>query len=576
MTDTPTNTGPRDTAEAALAAMPPAQPPLLTLVSDGTILICGDGAAAIDAGVRLAATLNVTVLLDDDSRTPIPADLPFPVARGRIASASGHFGAYQAVVDGYVPPEGMAPPRDGAVSRCDVILDVAARPPLFPAHAARDGYLRADVADPVALNMAVAEASEFVGEFEKPQYIAFRKELCAQSRSSITGCTRCLDACAMQAIEPAGEHVTIDPYVCAGCGNCAAVCPTGAASYTLPTVDMQLDRLRTLLTSYRAAGGRDPVVLFHDGYVGQPLLDTIGPALPAQVLPIAVNEIKQIGLESLAAAFAYGAASIGILARRAPRNGIATLAGTVELAAAFATVLGYGEDCCRILRADTPGEMLAELAALPLGHTAPAPASFAPVGSKRELLEVSLRMLHRVAPTPVERVALVKGAPFGKVHVETEGCTLCHACVTACPTGALAASEDRPLLSFSHGACVQCGLCEATCPEHVITLTPELDFAAWNTPRQILKEEEPFCCIRCAKPFGTRSTIERIIAKLEDKHWMFAGENARRLDAIRMCEDCRVAAVLNEGIDPYAGKVRPKPRLAEDHALPTGFDGQTH
>lgn len=114
------------------------------------------------------------------------------------------------------------------------------------------------------------------------------------------------------------------------------------------------------------------------------------------MLPMAVNEIKQIGLESLAAAFAYGAAGIGILARRAPRNGIATLAGTVDLAGAFAAALGYGEDSCRILHADTPDEMLAELAALPLGRAAPAPASFAPAGSKRELLELSLRMLHRV------------------------------------------------------------------------------------------------------------------------------------------------------------------------------------
>ncbi|MDX1732410.1 MAG: 4Fe-4S ferredoxin, partial [Aurantimonas coralicida] len=73
-----------------------------------------------------------------------------------------------------------------------------------------------------------------------------------------------------------------------------------------------------------------------------------------------------------------------------------------------------------------------------------------------------------------------------------------------------------------------------------------------------------------------KSTIERIIAKLEGKHWMFAGENARRLDAIRMCEDCRVEAVLNEGIDPYAGTARPKPRLAEDHRAPTDFDGHRH
>ncbi|MEO9789234.1 MAG: 4Fe-4S ferredoxin, partial [Aurantimonas coralicida] len=106
MTDTPAHTGPRDTAEAALAALPRAQPPILSLVSDGTILICGDGAAAIDAGLRLAASLDVTVLLDDGGLTPVPDGLPFPVARGRIASATGHFGAYQAVVDGYMPPDG--------------------------------------------------------------------------------------------------------------------------------------------------------------------------------------------------------------------------------------------------------------------------------------------------------------------------------------------------------------------------------------------------------------------------------------------------------------------------------------
>jgi ferredoxin len=112
---------------------------------------------------------------------------------------------------------------------------------------------------------------------------------------------------------------------------------------------------------------------------------------------------------------------------------------------------------------------------------------------------------------------------------------------------------------------VQCGLCAGTCPEKVITLVPQLHFTAWSTPPRTIKEEEPFCCIRCATPFGTKSTIDRIIAKLESKHWMFSGENARRLDAVRMCEQCRVESALNEGIDPYAGGERPRPRTAEDY-----------
>jgi ferredoxin len=563
---------PRDKARSALSALLLPDPPLLALHSDGVVLIYGRDMTAIEAGQRLAESLDVTVLLTDTTGIAIPPALPFPVARGRITSATGHFGAYEATVDGFAPPRpapdgGVAfgATRDGAVSRCDLILDLSGEAPLFPAHEARDGYLKADPLLAEAVAAKLAEASELVGEFDKPKYVAYRKELCAHSRSGITGCTRCLDACAMQAIVPAGDHVEIDAYVCAGCGNCAAVCPTGAATYTLPTVDVQLDRLRTLLLEYRAAGGDGAVVLFHDGYVGGPLIEALGGDLPANVLPFPVNEIKQIGLESLAAALAYGASAVRILARREPHNGIVTLGATVALATEAAKALGYGDSACAIVHADAPDAVLAGLAALPLGTPSPEPASFKPVGNKRGLLELSLGMLHQVAPAPVPVVALPQGAPFGAVEVEVEGCTLCHSCVTACPTGALSAGEDRPMLRFQESACVQCGLCEATCPEDVITLRPQLDFPAWAAPRRTLKEEEPFCCISCANPFGTSSTIERVIAKLEGTHWMFSGENARRLDAIRMCEDCRVEAVLNEGIDPYAGVQRPRTRTAGDY-----------
>ena len=151
-----------------------------------------------------------------------------------------------------------------------------------------------------------------------------------------------------------------------------------------------------------------------------------------------------------------------------------------------------------------------------------------------------MRELQRAAPAPVDVVALPAGAPFGAVEINVEGCTLCLACVSACPTGALSADTERPMLRFAEDACVQCGLCKATCPEKVITLKPQLDFRAATAAARVLKEEAPFECIRCGKPFGVKSTIERVAAKLEGKHWMFKG-SARRLDVIKMCEDCRVA-----------------------------------
>ena len=120
------------------------------------------------------------------------------------------------------------------------------------------------------------------------------------------------------------------------------------------------------------------------------------------------------------------------------------------------------------------------------------------------------------------------------------------------------------MLRFAEDACVQCGLCKATCPEKVISLRPQLDFRAVNAPARVLKEEEPFCCISCGKPFGVKSSIERVAAKLEGKHWMFQN-SAKRLDVIKMCADCRVTAMTNENFDPFAAPARPNPRTTEDY-----------
>jgi ferredoxin len=150
----------------------------------------------------------------------------------------------------------------------------------------------------------------------------------------------------------------------------------------------------------------------------------------------------------------------------------------------------------------------------------------------------------------VDVIALPGDAPFGAVEIDTAGCTLCLSCVSVCPTGALTDDKERPALRFAEEACVQCGLCKATCPEKVITLRPRLDFRNGAGGVRVLKEEEPFRCISCRKPFGVKSTIERVIATLADKHWMFK-DSPERLDLIKMCEDCRVAFVTEKEFDPY-------------------------
>jgi ferredoxin len=310
--------------------------------------------------------------------------------------------------------------------------------------------------------------------------------------------------------------------------------------------------------AYREAGGDNAVVLVHDEAHGAALIDALarfGDGLPAQVLPLAVNEVTQIGLETVAAAFAYGASAMRLLLRARPRHDIIGLRKTIALAEAILGGLGFGAGRIATIETDDPDALGSALRDIPFMPGTPRAASFIAIGAKPELLRFALRELHLVAPEPVDLVPLPEQAPFGSVNVDVAGCTLCLACVSVCPTGALRDDPNRPALRFVEQACVQCGLCKATCPEKVIALKPQFDFRASAASARLLNDEEPFSCIRCGKPFGVKSAIERVVAKLEHSHWMYKGSPGR-LDLIKMCEECRVARVSEEGFDPYGAPDR--------------------
>jgi ferredoxin len=566
--------GPKMAALLAAAAEPLPETPLVSLSSDGIVLLYGRDERTIEAAQLVKDKLDVTVLLSKPGEISPPRVTEFPVVKGTIRSAKGHLGAFELSIDDYAGPLPSSrdrliwdAPKNGATSRCDLVIDLSGGAPLFPAHDLRDGYLRADPGDPAAVLRVLLKAADLVGTFDKPRYITFSDHLCAHSRSRIVGCHRCLDLCPTGAITPAGDHVKIDEYVCAGCGACASACPTGAASYALPTADALMRKLRTLLSVYREAGGKRPILLLHDAAHGEPMIDALarhGGGLPANVLPLAVNELTQIGLENVAAAFAFGATAMRFLLRAKPRHDVAALTKTIALAEPILMGLGFGAGRIATIETDDPDQLGAAVRTIEPDGGATEPASFQPVGAKRDVLRLSLRELHRVAPAPIDLIALPADAPFGKVEVKVEGCTLCLSCVSACPTGALKDDPERPMLRFVEDACVQCGLCQQTCPEKVISLVPQLDFRAATASARTLKEEEPFLCIQCGKPFGTKSTIERIAAKLEGKHWMFKGQ-PQRLEVLKMCEDCRVIAVTEDSIDPYGAPPRPKVRTTEDY-----------
>jgi ferredoxin len=568
--------GPRATPKIAAllaeAAIPIEPTPAITLKSEGAVLVYGEGETALAAARQLAGRLAVTLLMKDAGDILPPPVMDVAITSGRIRRASGHLGAFEIGIDNYavcVPSSRAAlrfqPTGENITARFDLILDMSGDAPLFPAPDRRDGYVRVEPSDPVRLQRALFDLVGMVGEFEKPRFLKIDPALCAHSRNGIVGCTLCLDVCPTSAIVPMGDHTEVDPHVCDGHGACASACPTGAIVFDVPCGDALFDRLRAVATTYRQAGGEDLVLLLHGpGYAEEmiSIIARVGRGLPAHVVPFAVREVTQIGLDFLLTAFTYGVQQIWLLAGPERARDLGTIRQHLDVVEALFAGLGYESGRVVIDVAPDPTGFQDALYATRPPAAMPVLTRYRAVGGKRMIEWSAIDHIRAQAPAPVEFLAMPQDAPFGQVLLDQERCTLCLSCVGACPTQALGDDPDRPRLTFRESACVQCGLCRNTCPEDAITLSPRLSFADAAKNRVVLQEEEPFCCIRCGKPFASPSVINRLTARLSS-HGMFAAQG--RLDLIKMCQDCRVMAQFEDQNAPFRVGRPPVPRTTDDY-----------
>ena len=571
---------PKMAALLAMAALPePAPAPAVEYKSSGELLIIGPAHVALDWAERLSGPLEVSVLAT--SKGELPLERTFPLWSGKVTALSGWLGAFEvewrqenpidleqctrcnaclracpegAIDFGYQVDLGKCKAHRACVAACgeigaidfsrseaprqsrfDLVLDLS-REPLLRTHELPQGYF-APGDDPLEQALAAQKLVSMVGEFEKPRFFSYRSKICAHSRSGRQGCNQCIDVCSSGAIRADGDHVRVEPHLCAGCGGCATVCPSGAMSYAYPRVSDMGARLKTALATYRDAGGKDACILFHDPREGRSALLQLarrGKGLPARVIPMECFHIASVGMDLMLAALAYGASQVALLStEKVAEEYGAALRRQMGHAQTIVTGLGYEGSHFHLLAVPS------EVWALTPAATAARAATFNVSPDKRTTLDFAIDHLAKDRP-PVEAIPLAAGAPFGTLQVNQSACTLCKACIGACPESALLDSPDTPSLRFIERNCVQCGLCADTCPEDAIRLAPRLLLGPKAKESVTLNEAQPFHCVRCGKPFGTRQMVENMLGKLS-AHSMFSG-NTRRL---QMCGDCRVVDMMD-------------------------------
>lgn len=496
---------------------------IVTYTSRGRVLVVG-GEEAQWFAARIEPPLHAQILLTEGSEE---AGVPSTSLAGRALRIAGHLGAFRIEL-------GEKGRHNYQLINVDMVMDLGATP-LIDRELPPPGYWHFG-REPQDLDAAWLALDGMVGTFEKPRFFDYDPSICAHARSGQSGCRRCIDSCPAEAIISIGEQVEVNPNLCQGGGICATVCPTGAMQYAYPGPGDTAERVRLLLRTYLDAGGSEPVVLFvAEGDV------TLLPPTPANLLLIVVEELASVGHEQWLAALAWGARCV-LLADGGSVPGKAREALRRQIAFTHDLLkgLGYPQDT---LRAIACSEVTAQQLPEHPQH-ASTDARFAATGQKRELAGLALDYLWEQSEARPQDFPILPGAPYGRIHVDAEKCTLCMSCTSVCPAKAVSAGDDAPRLVFYEDNCVQCSICASSCPERAITL--EARYLADPEQRRqpvVLYEEPPFCCIACGKPFATRRVIDNILGKLAG-HAMFQSDRARQ--RLQMCEDCRVVDAVQD------------------------------
>ncbi|MCG8049012.1 MAG: 4Fe-4S binding protein [Candidatus Thiodiazotropha endolucinida] len=495
---------------------------LVNYQSRGRVAVIGDQ-TALEIAPRLNDKLSPIVVLTRGAEEP---GAPVVPVGGRDLRIEGYLGAFKIHL-------GEAGRANAEILAVDLILDLS-HVPLMDREMNPPGYYHSSIEED-QLSPVLDEMAQMTGNFEKPRYFDYDPAICAHGRSGKHACTRCIDACPADAITSLAETVEVNSYLCQGGGACASVCPSGAMRYLYPSVRDTLQRLRQLLHTYREQGGGFPVVVLHAAS-DQPLPNE----MPAHYLPVMVEELASIGMDVWLTVLAYGARQV-LLADDGGMPSAVKRAMQEQFAVAeeILRAMGYPQTSIRLIaHAELLRDSSEGMPEIPL-------AGFSGIGSKRQSIYLAIDHLYDQAERPKPMASLPAGAPFGTVYVEEKACTLCLSCVGACPGKALqSGSEGMPQLRFIEANCLQCGLCTRTCPEDAIWITPRLLFdAERRNQTRTLREEEPFRCTACGKPFATRSVIEKMRSRLKD-HYMFQSERA--LKRLTLCDSCRVVDIVQD------------------------------
>ena len=385
---------------------------------------------------------------------------------------------------------------------------------------------------------------------------------CAVGRKGTAGCRACESVCPHDAvsIDVSGDgRVAIDDRACTDCGVCLGACPT--ESITSPRAASLEALTEATVASLEVGGdvdggfsipfvGRDdadasPVVAFthHDL---EPLVVNARPdSVPT--IPIPVSDARRVPGSLALYALAAGAGGVTLvgdparstdaLERIAEEAGRTLEALDLEPAVSWVASTDPAAVSEALQRAYAGYTLTDRPLGRPSGKTEPCPG--APATDGGWTMTAATLSVHAIESLSSEPTADVPAPALGSIVVEAADCTLCRACDSMCPTGALDQPNDRTL-RFDPSVCVGCNLCTA-CPEDAIDVEETVTVPVGT--REPVVEHDPITCAQCGDPFGTKTGLAQVQRTLD-------GADLPEGLGLEYCPSCRRRGASGRDTEP--------------------------